>query len=60
MVPRGGVFVSTGSMMPFDRLIRAMDAWAEDHPATPVFFRVKLTVLCGQSTSSPCKLAMSP
>ena len=39
-VPRGGVFVSTGSMMPFDRLIRAMDDWAKDHPTTPVFFQI--------------------
>ena len=34
------IFVSTGSMMPFDRLIRTMDAWAAAHPATPVFFQI--------------------
>ena len=27
-------------MMPFDRLIRTMDAWAAAHPATPVFFQI--------------------
>lgn len=35
-----GVFVSTGSMMPFDRLIRAMDDWAKAHPDTPVYFQI--------------------
>ncbi len=39
-VPRDGIFVSTGSMMPFDRLIRTMDDWAGAHPATPVFFQI--------------------
>ena len=34
------VFVSVGTMMPFDRLIRAMDDWAKDHPITPVFFQI--------------------
>ncbi len=34
------IFVSTGSMMPFDRLIRAMDDWAAAHPATPVTFQI--------------------
>lgn len=34
------LFVSTGSMMPFDRLIRTMDDWAAAHPATPVFFQI--------------------
>ena len=34
------IFVSTGSMMPFDRLIRAMDDWAATHPATQVFFQI--------------------
>ena len=33
------IFVSTGSMMPFDRLIRTMDDWAAAH-ATPVFFQI--------------------
>ena len=40
MAPRGGIFVSPGSMMPFDRLIRTMDDWAAAHPATPVFFQI--------------------
>ncbi len=30
--PAGGVFVSVGSMMPFDRLVQAMDEWAAAHP----------------------------
>lgn len=34
------IFVSTGSMLPFDRLIRTMDEWAAAHPATPVFFQI--------------------
>lgn len=37
---RGGIFVSTGSMMPFDRLIRTMDDWAAAHTDTPVFFQI--------------------
>lgn len=36
----GGIFVSVGSMMPFDRLIRTMDEWAAAHPATPVLFQI--------------------
>lgn len=38
-VARGSIFVSTGSIMPFDRLIRAMGDWATAH-ATPVFFQI--------------------
>lgn len=30
------IFVTVGSMFPFDRLIRAMDAFAEAHPARDV------------------------
>jgi UDP-N-acetylglucosamine transferase subunit ALG13 len=26
------IFVTIGSMFPFDRLVRVMDAWARDHP----------------------------
>lgn len=26
------IFVTVGSQMPFDRLVRAMDAWADAHP----------------------------
>ncbi len=36
----GGVFVSVGSMMPFDRLVRAMDDWAAAHPAVPVEIQI--------------------
>ena len=35
-----GIFVSVGSMMPFDRLIRAMDDWAAAHPDTPMLFQI--------------------
>jgi len=34
-----GVFVSVGTMMPFDRLLQTMDAWAAAHPATRVVFQ---------------------
>ncbi len=35
-----GVFVSVGSMMPFDRLVQAMDDWAGDHPDVPVEIQI--------------------
>lgn len=34
------VFVSVGSMMAFDRLVRAMDDWAAAHPETPVEIQI--------------------
>lgn len=34
------IFVSVGSMMPFDRLIQTMDDWAAAHPGTPVVFQI--------------------
>jgi UDP-N-acetylglucosamine transferase subunit ALG13 len=34
------VFVSVGTMMPFDRLVRAMDEWAADHPDVPVEMQI--------------------
>lgn len=30
------VFLTVGSMLPFDRLVRAMDAWAGQHPEAEV------------------------
>ena len=30
------IFVSVGSMLPFERLVQAMDGWAGAHPETPV------------------------
>ena len=30
------IFVSVGSMLPFERLVQAMDAWAGAHPDTKV------------------------
>lgn len=35
-----GVFVSVGTMMPFDRLVLAMDEWAAANPATAVFMQI--------------------
>lgn len=35
-----GVFVSVGSMMPFDRLVQAMDDWAGQHPDVPVEIQI--------------------
>ncbi len=37
---RAVIFVSVGSMMPFDRLIRAVDDWAAAHPGTPVLAQI--------------------
>jgi UDP-N-acetylglucosamine transferase subunit ALG13 len=34
------IFVTVGSMMPFDRLIRAMDMWAGSNPSREVFFQI--------------------
>lgn len=35
-----GVFVSVGTMMPFDRLLVAMDEWAGANPEVPVEFQI--------------------
>ncbi len=35
-----GVFVSVGTMMPFDRLVRAMDEWAAANPDVPVEIQI--------------------
>lgn len=34
------IFASVGSMLPFDRLTRAVDAWAGDNPQTPVHIQI--------------------
>jgi UDP-N-acetylglucosamine transferase subunit ALG13 len=34
------VFVSVGSMMPFDRLVRAMDEWAAANPEVSVLIQI--------------------
>jgi len=34
------VFVTVGSMLPFDRLVGAMDAWAVAHPGAEVFAQI--------------------
>lgn len=31
------IFVTIGTMLPFDRMVRAMDAWAAAHPSEEVF-----------------------
>ena len=36
----GGVFVSVGTMMPFDRLVHAMDDWAGANPGVPVEMQI--------------------
>ena len=42
------IFVSVGSMMPFDRLIRTVDAWAATHPHIPVLAQI------GKGNYEPC------
>ncbi len=34
------IFVTIGTMLPFDRLIRAMDEWAAAHPMEEVFAQI--------------------
>jgi len=34
------IFVSVGSMLPFDRLVKAADEWAEAHPSEAVFIQI--------------------
>ncbi len=34
------ILVTVGAQMPFDRLIRAVDAWAAEHPQTPVLAQI--------------------
>ncbi len=34
------IFVTIGSMFPFDRLVQAMDAWAAAHPDEEVFAQI--------------------
>jgi UDP-N-acetylglucosamine transferase subunit ALG13 len=34
------IFVTVGTLLPFDRLIQAMDDWAMQHPETEVFAQV--------------------
>lgn len=34
------ILVSVGTQLPFDRLVRAMDAWAADHPQQTVFAQI--------------------
>ncbi|MDH7639191.1 glycosyltransferase [Sphingomonas oryzagri] len=34
------IFASVGSMLPFDRLTRAVDEWAGANPSTPVFLQI--------------------
>lgn len=34
------IFVTVGSMLPFDRLIKAMDEWSQRHPAEDVYAQI--------------------
>jgi UDP-N-acetylglucosamine transferase subunit ALG13 len=34
------ILVTVGSMMPFDRLIRAMDGWAKNHPSCELLAQI--------------------
>jgi UDP-N-acetylglucosamine transferase subunit ALG13 len=34
------ILVTIGTMLPFDRLVRAMDRWAEDHSPAEVFAQI--------------------
>jgi UDP-N-acetylglucosamine transferase subunit ALG13 len=34
------IFASVGSMLPFDRFVRAVDEWARDNPQQPVFIQI--------------------
>lgn len=42
------IFASVGSMLPFDRLTRAVDAWAGENPQTAVHIQI------GNGTYEPC------
>lgn len=39
------IFVTVGSMLPFDRLVQAMDAWAYEHPEVRIFAQIGETSL---------------
>ena len=39
------VFVTVGSMLPFDRLVNAMDIWAKEHPEARVHAQIGETSL---------------
>ena len=34
------IFASVGSMLPFDRFVRAVDEWARDNPSQDVFIQI--------------------
>jgi len=34
------IFASVGSMLPFERLVRAVDEWARDNPSEEVFIQI--------------------
>jgi len=38
------IFVTVGTQLPFERLVEAVDLWAEKHPDIPVFAQVGDTV----------------
>ncbi|MCA9440614.1 MAG: glycosyl transferase family 28 [Candidatus Omnitrophica bacterium] len=34
------IFLTVGTQLPFDRLVRTVDEWAGDHPGKPVFAQI--------------------
>ncbi|MBX2857269.1 MAG: hypothetical protein KTR17_01295 [Cellvibrionaceae bacterium] len=47
------IFVSVGTQLPFERLIRSMDFWSEENPDKEVFAQV------GKTDYTPCFMAFS-
>lgn len=39
------IFLTVGTQLPFDRLVQALDAWAEAHPDEPVHAQIGPTTL---------------
>jgi len=48
------IFVTVGSMLPFDRLIASMDQWAASNPGQEVFAQI------GQGTYQPKSMTWAP
>lgn len=52
------LFVTVGSMLPFDRLVDAMEAWAQAHPQAEVFAQIGGSKLRPQSMR--CERTLAP
>lgn len=48
------VFVTVGSMLPFDRLVSAMDVWAKNHPEARVHAQI------GETSLRPANMEFYP